>query len=107
MARKDTGSLKLSTALLGGLDGALAIDGVSKSVDHTAEKSLADGNVDNLSGTLDGLTLLDQSIGTEKHDTDLASLQVHAHALDAGGELDQLLGLDIAHAVDTGNTITD
>jgi hypothetical protein len=46
MARKDTGSLKLSTALLGGLDGALAIDGVSKSVDHTAEKSLADGNVD-------------------------------------------------------------
>ena len=40
----------------------------------------------NLSGTLDGLTLLDQSIGTEKHNTDLASLQVHAHALDARGE---------------------
>jgi hypothetical protein len=103
LAGKDTGSLELGTALLGGLDGALAIDGVTEGVDNTAEQSLADGNVDldvvssthaswcfvltyNLAGTLDGLTLLDQSIGTEKHDTDLAGLQVHAHALDAGGE---------------------
>jgi hypothetical protein len=29
------------------------------------------------------------------------------HSLDAGGELDKLLGLDIGHAVDTGDTITD
>lgn len=40
----------------------------------------------NLAGTLDGLTLLDETIGTEKHNTDLASFQVHAHALDARGE---------------------
>ena len=78
----------------------------------------------NLSSTLDGLTLLDQSVGTEKHNTDLAGFEVHAHALDAGGEpecslvrcchgdihalyvLDQLLSLDIAHAIDTCNTVT-
>jgi len=29
------------------------------------------------------------------------------HALDARGELDELLGLDIAHAMDTSNTVTD
>ena len=40
----------------------------------------------NFTGTLDGLALLDETIGTEKDDTDLASLEVHAHALDAGGE---------------------
>lgn len=40
----------------------------------------------NLAGTLDGLTLLDETIGTEEHDTDLASLEVHAHALDARRE---------------------
>ena len=40
----------------------------------------------NLTGTLDGLTLLDETIGTEEHNTDLAGLEVHAHALDAGGE---------------------
>lgn len=78
----------------------------------------------NLSGTLDGLTLLDQTIGTEKHNTDLSSFQVHAHSLDTRCEpvdlsiavvvvvlgdenlLDKLLSLDIAHTVNTGDTIT-
>lgn len=77
-----------------------------------------------LTGTLDGLALLDQSVGTEKHNTDLAGFEVHAHALDARGEpdadvslaecetlgragiLDELLSLDIAHAVHTCNTVT-
>ena len=40
----------------------------------------------NLAGTLDGLALTDKSVGTEKHNTDLAGLEVHAHALDTGGE---------------------
>lgn len=40
----------------------------------------------NLSGTLDGLTLLDETVGTEKHDTDLSSFQVHAHSLDTRSE---------------------
>jgi hypothetical protein len=40
----------------------------------------------NLAGTLDGLTLLDETVGTEKHNTDLAGLEVHAHTLNAGGE---------------------
>jgi len=100
---QDTGGLELGTALLGGLDGTLSVDGVAESVDNTSEKGLADGNVDllllahavllqytvvayNLSGTLDGLALLDQSIGTEQHNTDLAGFEVHAHALDTGGE---------------------
>jgi hypothetical protein len=81
----------------------------------------------NLAGTLDGLTLLDETVRTEEHDTDLASLEVHAHALDAGSEpgglsimgdvrsllenfgddvLDQLLGLDVGHTVHTSDTIT-
>lgn len=103
---KNTGSLELSTASLGGLDRALAIDGVTESVDDTAEKLHTDGNVDNLSGTLDGLTLLDETVRTEQDDTDLAGLEVHAHALDTGGELDELLSLDVGHTVNTSDTIT-
>lgn len=61
----------------------------------------------NLASTLDGLTLSDLTIGTEKHNTDMAGFQVHAHALDTGGELDELLGLDVAHAINTGNTVTN
>lgn len=79
----------------------------------------------NLAGTLDGLTLLDETVGTEEHNTDLAGLEVHAHALDTGGEpvvvldyrvgkcqdigvhvLNKLLSLDVGHTVDTGDTIT-
>jgi hypothetical protein len=85
-AGQNTGGLELSTAALSGLEGTLSIDGVTESVNDTSEKSLADGNVDNLSGTLDGLTLLDETVRTEKHNTDLAGFQVHAHALDTGGE---------------------
>jgi hypothetical protein len=86
LAGQNTGGLELSTAALSGLEGTLSIDGVTESVNDTSEKSLADRNVDNLSGTLDSLTLLDETVRTEKHNTDLAGFQVHAHALDTGGE---------------------
>jgi hypothetical protein len=98
---QDTRGLDLGTDPLSGLDRAFAIDGVAEGVDHTTEQSLADWNVDlffrlvgvayqqmletyNLTGTLDSLAFLDQSIGTEKHNTDLTGFQVHAHALDTG-----------------------
>lgn len=43
---KNTRGLELSTALLGGLEGSLAIDGVTESVNDTAEKLGSDWNVD-------------------------------------------------------------
>jgi hypothetical protein len=61
----------------------------------------------NLACSLDGLAFLDSTIRTEEHNTDLTGFQVHAHALDAGSEFNQLLGLDIAHAIDTGDTVTN
>ena len=45
-----------------------------------------DGETHDLSSTLDGLAFLDQSVGTEEHNTDLTGFEVHAHALDARGE---------------------
>ena len=113
----------MGTASLSGLKRALAINGVAKGIDNTTKDGLANWNVDlmlsvevlpeglrfshNLACTLDSFSFLDETIGTEKHDTDLTSFQVHAHALNAGSEFDQLLGLDIAHAMDTGDTVTD
>jgi hypothetical protein len=46
VAGENTRSLELGTALLGGLDGTLSVDGVAESVDNASKKSLADGNVD-------------------------------------------------------------
>ena len=39
-----------------GVDGSGAVDGVTESVDDTAEKLAADGNVHNGSGTLHNVT---------------------------------------------------
>jgi hypothetical protein len=55
---KNTGSLDLSTTTFGGLDGTLSVDGVTESVDDTSEHLRSDGNVDNVSGTLDGISFL-------------------------------------------------
>lgn len=45
-AGENTGGLDLGTALLVGLDGSLAVDGLTEGVDDTAEEGLADRNVD-------------------------------------------------------------
>jgi hypothetical protein len=46
LARQDTRSLELSTALLLGVERTLAVNGVTQSVDDTAEQLRADRNVD-------------------------------------------------------------
>jgi hypothetical protein len=51
---QNTGGLKLSTALLLGVKGTLAINGVTESIDDTAEQLGADGDLD-LDGVLETL----------------------------------------------------
>ena len=89
---EDTRGLELSTTTLGGLDGTLAIDGVTEGVHDTAKELRADRDVDNLAGTLDSVALLDGTVITEDRDTDVVGLQVQAHAADARGEFNHLLG---------------
>jgi hypothetical protein len=54
----DWRGLDLGTTTLDGLDRSLAIDGVSESINDTTEHAGTDGDVDNVSGTLDGVALL-------------------------------------------------
>ena len=69
-----------------------AIDGVTEGVHDTAKELRADRDVDNLAGTLDSVALLDGTVITEDRDTDVVGLQVQAHAADARGEFNHLLG---------------
>lgn len=46
LAGKNTGGLELSTTTLSGLDGSLAVNGVTKSVHDTAKHGLANWNID-------------------------------------------------------------
>ena len=44
----------------------------------------------NLASTLNSLALFYKTIRTKQHNTDLASFQIHAHALNARGEPDKV-----------------
>lgn len=104
---QDTGGLQLGLVPGIGLDLALAIDGVTQSVDDSAQHTGTDGDIDNLTSSLDSVALLDQSIVTENGDTDVVGFQVQAHASETRGELNHLLGLDVSETVNTGDTVTD
>ena len=79
---QDTGSLDRGTATLSGLDGALAVNGVAESIDDTSEELGADGDVDDLTGSLDNVSFLDETVATEDGHTDIVGFQVQAHAAD-------------------------
>lgn len=126
---QDTGSLNGSTTTFRRFNRTFAVNRVTKSVDNTTKKTRADGNIDNLTGTLDGIAFLDETIVTEDGDTDIVGFQVQAHSTDTRGELHHLFGcgveerilvrrsmsgnctrkltLNVLQTPDTANTITD
>lgn len=59
----------------------LAINGVSQSVYNTAEQLLSDRNIHDGSCSLDDVTLLDEFVVTEHHNTNVIRLQVQRHSL--------------------------
>ena len=103
----DTGSLKLNTLSLLRFNWAKTINGVTKGIDDTAEHTLSNRDIDNRSGSLDDITLLDFSIITKDNDSDIVSLQVKGHTLDTRGELNHLSGLNLHETKHTSNTITN
>ena len=107
LAGDDAGSLDLGTAALAVVEGGAAVDGLADAVDDAAEELLADGNVDDGAGPLDGVALEDVAIVTEDDDTDVVFLEVEGHAAESAGEDNHLSGLDVGEAVDTGDTVTD
>jgi hypothetical protein len=104
---QDTRGLERSTATLRCLDGTFAINGVTEGVDDAPKETRADGNIDNLAGTLDGVVFLDETIVTEDRDTNIVGFQVQAHATDTRREFHHLFGLHIFQAPDTSNTVTN
>lgn len=89
---KNTGGLERSTATERSVNGTFAVNGVTESIDDTTEKFRADGDIDDLTGTLDSVAFLDGTIVTEDGDTNVVGLQVETHATDTGGEFHHLFG---------------
>ena len=107
LARDNTGSLELNSLSLVGDDGTLTVDGLTESIDDTAEHAGTDGNVDDRTGSLDNISFLNFSIVTKHDNTNVVGFEVEGHTLDAGVELNHLTGLDLGETEDTGDTVTD
>merc|ERR1712066_938523 len=103
----DAGGLQTNPVPLLAGDGTLAINGISKSVNNTAKDLSANGDIHDSSSPLDNISLLDELVITEDHNTNIVGLQVESHTLQSGAELHHLLGLDVLEAIDTGNTVTN
>ena len=106
LAGDDARRLDFDALALGIFDRALAIDRVAEAVDDAAQQTLADGNVDDGAGTLDGVAFLDLGIRAEDHDADIVGFEVECHALNAIGELDHFARLDVVEAMDAGDAVT-
>ena len=79
-AGKNTRGLNRGTAAFRRLDGTLAVDGVAEGVDDATQEGKTDKDIDNLTGTLNCVALLDETIAAEDGDTDIVGFQVEAHA---------------------------
>ena len=103
----DTRGFELDSLSLGGINGTKSINGNTKGVDDSTKETMADGDIDNSSSSLDDISFLDFSIVSKHDDTDVISLQVKSHTLNARVELNHLSSLDLSETEDTSNTISN
>ncbi len=107
-ARNDARGFHIDAAALGeAFDGAFAVDRVTQRIDDAPEQCLADRNVDDGAGPLDGIAFFDGDIRAEDHDADIVGFEVKRHAFDAARELDHLAGLHVVEAIDARNAVAD
>ena len=65
-SRDNSWCFQLDSGTLVSLDGALTVDGVTEGVNNSSEHALTDGHVDDRSGSLDDIALLNLSIRQSK-----------------------------------------
>src|SRR5579862_758393 len=106
-ARNDARRLDVDAGARVGLDRTLAINRIAERIDDAAEQALADGNVDDRAGALDGLPFLDLAVLAEDDDADIVGLEIERHAAHAVLELDHLAGLHIVEAVGARDAVAD
>src|SRR5690606_25055519 len=73
LARNDARRLHFDARTLVGHNRALAVDRVAQAVHDAAEQALADRNVHDGAGALDGVAFADFGVRAEDHDTDIVS----------------------------------
>ena len=92
---------------LSDLIGPLPSIGLPRPSTTRPSRFLADRDVHDCAGALDGIAFLDRAVIAENNDADVVGFKVQRHAADAAGKLDHFASLDVVEAVDAGDTVTD
>src|SRR5690606_31188110 len=107
LAAHDAGRLDLHPAQLRAGQLALAVDGLTESVDDATEHTVADGHGEDPTGRLDGLALLDVARLAEHHGADRVLVEVEGEADRAVLELEQLVHGGVGQSRDAGDAVAD
>ena len=105
LALHDAGSLELGRAGLGGVHVTLAVQRASERIDDPPEQGLADGDLEQPAGALDGVALGDPLPFAEQHRADVVGLEVERKARDPVGQLEHLEGHAVLQAVQTRDAV--
>ena len=105
LAGDHAGRQALDRVELGGVDGALAVDGHAERVDHAADQGFAHRDAHDAPGAADFIALLDFGEIAEQHRAHLVFFQVHGDAGHVVRELDQFAGHDLFQAMDAGDAV--
>ncbi len=84
---------------------ALAVDGVTEGVDHTAAQFGTHRHLEDATGTLGSHALFQLQVITQNHGTDVVALEVQGHPEDAAGEFDHLTEHCVGEAVNLHDTV--
>ena len=88
-------------------DRALVVERAAERVDDAAEQRLADRDLDDAAGRLDGVAFLDRGGVAEDDRADRLLLEVEGHAHHPARELEHLEGEGGVEAVDLGDAVAD
>ena len=107
LALDDAGRLELGRARLLDGDRALAVERAPERVDDAPEQLLADGDLQQRAGPLDGVALGDVLPLAEQHRADVVGLEVQREAGDAVRELEHLEGHAVLQPVQARDAVGD
>src|SRR5690606_31692471 len=107
LARDDAGSLDVNAAAFLGLNRTLAVNRIAERINNAAEQFRTNRNVNDCAGTLNDITFLDVTVGTEDNDTDIVVFKVQRHAANTTREFDHFTSLNIVQTIDAGDTVAN
>ena len=101
------GALNSAGRVSVGVDVALAVERVAERVDDAAEQLLADRDLEQAAGALDGVALLDLVPLAEQHGADVVGLEVQREAGHVVRQLEHLERHAVVEAVDARDAVAD